>query len=133
MKLLLDTCAFVWLVSAPQRLSRPAKRTLQDAAVDVSVSVVSFWEMSLKRALGKFLLEGMTIEGLVDAVPGHRCELLPLTVQVASTFYRLPLLGSHRDPFDRMLVWQAIRHDLTLVSRDRAMGAYQTAGLQILW
>jgi PIN domain nuclease of toxin-antitoxin system len=131
--LLLDTCTFLWLVNAPQRLSRPARRTLEDATVDVSVSVVSFWEMSLKQALGKFLLEGVTIEGLVEAATAHRCELLPLTVQAAATFHRLPLLGNHRDPFDRMLVWQAIQHELTLVSRDRAMEAYQTAGLRILW
>jgi PIN domain nuclease of toxin-antitoxin system len=131
--LLLDTCTFLWLVNAPQRLSRPARRALQDATVDVSVSVVSFWEMSLKQALGKFLLEGVTIEGLVESAAAHRCELLPLTVQAASTFHRLPLLGNHRDPFDRMLVWQAIQHELTLVSRDRAMEAYQTAGLRILW
>ena len=89
--------------------------------------------MSLKQALGKLFLEGETIEGLVDAAAAHRCELLPLTVQVASTFHHLPLLGSHRNPFDRMLVWQAIQHDLTLVSRDRAMEAYQTQGLKILW
>ena len=74
-----------------------------------------------------------TIEGLVDAAAAHRCELLPLTAQVASTFHHLPLLGRHRDPFDRMLVWQAIQHHLTLVSRDRAMEAYQTEGLKILW
>jgi hypothetical protein len=47
----------------------------------------------------------------------------------ASTFHHLPLLGRHRDPFDRMLVWQATQHDLTLVSRDRAMEPYQTEGL----
>jgi PIN domain nuclease of toxin-antitoxin system len=117
----------------PQRLSRPARRVLQDATVEVSVSAVSFWEMSLKQALGKLFLEGETIEGLVNAAAAHRCELLPLTVQVASTFHHLPLLGRHRDPFDRMLVWQAIQHDLTLVSRDRAMEAYQTEGLKILW
>jgi len=89
--------------------------------------------MSLKQALGKLTLEGETIEGLVHAAAAHRCELLPLTVQVASTFHHLPLLGRRRDPFDRMLVWQSIQHDLTLVSRDRAMEAYQTEGLKILW
>jgi PIN domain nuclease of toxin-antitoxin system len=131
--LLLDTCAFLWLVHAPQRLSRPARRVLQDATVEVYVSAVSFWEMSLKQALGKFSMESESIEGLVEAAAAHHCELLPLTPKVASTFYHLPLLGRHRDPFDRMLVWQAIQHDLTLVSRDRAMEPYQTEGLKILW
>ena len=111
----------------------PARRVLQDATVEVSVSAVSFWEMSLKQALGKLSLEGETIEGLVDAAAAHHCELLPLTAKVASTFHHLPLLGKHRDPFARMLVWQAIQHDLTLVSRDRVMEPYQTEGLKILW
>ena len=82
--------------------------------------------MSLKQALGKLFLEGETIEGLVNAAGAHRCELLPLNVEVASTFHHLPLLGRHRDLFDRMLVWQAIQQDLTLVSRDRAMEAYRS-------
>ena len=133
MALLLDTCAFLWLVNAPRRLSGPARRVLQDATVQVSGSAVSFWEMSLKQALGKLSLEGETIEGLVDAAAAHHCELLPLTAKVASTFHHLPLLGRHRDPFDRMLVWQAIQHDFTLVSRDCAMEPYQTEGLKILW
>jgi PIN domain nuclease of toxin-antitoxin system len=86
-----------------------------------------------REALGKLSLEDVTIEGLVDAAAAHHCELLPLTAEVASTFHHLPLLGKHRDPFDRMLVWQAIQHDLTLVSRDRVMEPYQTEGLKILW
>ena len=77
MTLLLDTCAYLWLLIAPERLSRPVRRTLQDAAVEVSVSAVFFWEMSLKQALGKLLLEGETIEELVKAAAAHRCELLP--------------------------------------------------------
>ena len=89
MTLLLDTCAFLWLVYAPQRLSKPARRVLQDATVEVSVSAVSFWEMSLKQSLGKLFLEGETIEGLVNAAAVHRSELLPLTVEVASTFHHL--------------------------------------------
>jgi PIN domain nuclease of toxin-antitoxin system len=78
--LLLDKCAFLWLVRAPQRVSRPARRVVQDGTVEISVSAVSFWEMSLKQALGKLLLEGETIEGLVNAAATHGCELLPLTV-----------------------------------------------------
>ena len=60
-------------------------------------------------------------------------EVLPLATEVASTFHQLPRVGEHRDPFDRMLVWQAIRQSMVLVSRDRAMSAYQACGLSLLW
>jgi PIN domain nuclease of toxin-antitoxin system len=59
--------------------------------------------------------------------------VLPLTVEVASTFHQLPRIGEHRDPFERLVVWQAIRENMVLVLRDRAMSAYQTCGLSLLW
>jgi len=132
-KLLLDTCSLIWMVQEPARLSTPARRALADPANAVFASSISFWEISLKHALGKLSIRG--------AVPGdfpgfafeHRCELLPLAPDVAATFGQLPVLQGHRDPFDRMLVWQAIRADLVLVSRDRAMSGYAPHGLQICW
>lgn len=60
-----------------------------------------------------------------DQIPGYAHSMgltfLPLAAATACTFHQLPKIGKHRDPFDRMLVWQAIREDLVLVSRDRAM------------
>ena len=97
------------------------------------VSTISFWEISLKASIGKLGLTGIS----PDEIPGYALSMgltfLPLAVDTASTFHQLPSIGKHRDPFDRMLVWQAIREDLVLVSRDRAMDAYGACGLSLVW
>ena len=97
------------------------------------VSTVSFWEISLKASIGKLGLTGIS----PDEIPGYALSMgltfLPLAADTASTFHQLPRIGKHRDPFDRMLVWQAIREDLVLVSRDRAMSSYETCGLSLVW
>ena len=95
--------------------------------------MVSFWEVSLKVSLGKLSLSGIS----ADEIPAYALSMgltfLPLTADTACTFHQLPKIGKHRDPFDRMLVWQAIREDLVLVSRDRAMSAYEPCGLSLVW
>ena len=97
------------------------------------VSVVSFWEVSLKTSIGKLGLAGIS----PDRIPGYALSMgltfLPLAADTACTFHQLPRIGKHRDLFDRMLVWQALRQDLVLVSRDRAMEAYEACGLGLVW
>lgn len=133
MKLLLDTHALLWSIIEPDRLSPEARSAITDPASQVVVSAVSFWEISIKTALGKLRLEEVTPEQLVDFAQQQGFELLPLDPRLAASFSRLPVAPQHRDPFDRMLVWQAISLGYTLVSRDRKIAEKQTEGLRILW
>ena len=133
MKLLLDTHALLWSIIEPDRLSPEARSAITDPASQVVVSAVSFWEISIKTALGKLRLEEVTPEQLVDFAQQQGFELLPLDPRLAASFSRLPVAPQHRDPFDRMLVWQAISLGYTLVSRDRKITEKQTEGLRILW
>ena len=104
MNCLLDTHTFLWAAMSPQRLSQDAQASILDVANDICVSVVTISrEVSLKFA-----------------------------AEDASTFHQLPRF-QHKDPFDRMLVWQAIRQNLTLVSKDSALQQYQTHGLRVVW
>jgi PIN domain nuclease of toxin-antitoxin system len=96
------------------------------------VSVVTFWEISLKFALGKIVLHGTTPQELPDAAIHMGFTLLALAPQDAATFHHLPRL-QHKDPFDRLLVWQSIRQHLTLLSKDTDLRQYQPHGLQVLW
>jgi PIN domain nuclease of toxin-antitoxin system len=98
----------------------------------VLVSAVSFWEISLKCALGKIEIKGASPEDLPGVARAMGFDLLPLDSETASTFFKLPR-EEHRDPFDRMLVWQAIRAELTLVTKDPGMAAYADQGLALLW
>lgn len=133
MRGLIDTHVLLFALARPKRLSAAAARLLRDRHNEVFVSVISFWELSLKVSLGNLPLSGIT----PDQIPGYAHSLgltsLPLAADTASTFHQLPRIGKHRDPFDRMLVWQAIREDLVLISRDRAMEAYEACGLSLVW
>lgn len=133
MRLLLDTCAFLWALQQPRRLSLPAREALQNPENEILVSTVSFWEISLKSALGKLPLSG---GGPAD-MPGYALaagfEILPLDPDTAATVADLRPLPDHRDPFDRMLVWTALQGGLHLVSRDRRMSGYLGDGLKICW
>jgi PIN domain nuclease of toxin-antitoxin system len=129
---LLDTHAFLWAVFAPEKLSRKARGTIADGSVEVWLSPVSLWEISLKFALGKLELQGCAPEDLVAVAAEMGLGLLPADALEMASFHRLPRL-SHKDPFDRMLVWQAIRRDLTLISKDGALPDYQAMGLKTLW
>jgi len=130
--LLLDTHAFLWAAMDPQRLSGTVKATLREPGSDARVSCVSFWEISLKLAVGKLELTGTTPEALPDVARQMGFEVVPLAEREAASFHLLPR-ELHRDPFDRMLAWQAICHGWTLVSRDPELRGYSEHGLRLLW
>jgi PIN domain nuclease of toxin-antitoxin system len=132
MNLLLDTHGFLWSLFTPDKLSKAAVREIKSPNNDVAVSVVTFWEISLKYALGKLELTGVKPEELPDFAGQMNLEILPLTAAEASSFHKLPKL-SHKDPFDRIIIWQAIQQKMTLVSKDRDFKAYRKFGLRTFW
>ena len=123
MNCLLDTHTFLWAAMDPEKLSRRARVTILDAANDIHVSVVTFWEVSLKFALGKMALQGTTPEELPDAASQMGFTLLALAPQDASTFYQLPRF-QHKDPFDRILICQAIAGGMTILTPDSHISRY---------
>ncbi|MCD6197190.1 MAG: type II toxin-antitoxin system VapC family toxin [Deltaproteobacteria bacterium] len=132
MNLLLDTHGFLWSLFSPDKLSRAAVCEIKSPNNDVAVSVVTFWEISLKYALGKLELTGVKPEELPNFASQMNLEILPITVAEASSFHKLPRL-SHKDPFDRIIIWQAIQRKMNLVSKDRDFKAYRKFGLRTFW
>ena len=119
MKVLLDTHALLWWVTDDPRLSDAARNAILNA--DVAVSVASLWEIEIKRGLGRIDVDTRELIREVGQTEGFRMlEIRPTHVL---TLGELPLL--HRDPFDRMLIAQAIRDRLTLVTRDEAIHRYE--------
>ncbi len=129
---LLDTHALLWAVNAPHRLSEAAREVIASVDEEVCTSALSVWEVSLKFALGKLDLRGLTPDDVLQVASEAGFALVDRSAAEAATFYRLPP-GTHRDPFDRMLAWQAIRRGFTLVSRDPRLRAYEANGLRLLW
>lgn len=115
MRLLLDTHIFIWAVTDSPKLSHEARRQIL-AADEVYVSAASIWEIAIKSGLGK--IEGDVVQ-MVSAIEGSGFLELPVTADHAARVADLPL--HHRDPFDRLLVAQAMTEPLTLLTADNVL------------
>jgi len=120
--LLLDTHALLWWVGG-EALSPEAAAAIGDPENLVCVSAASVWEIGIKQALGK-----LTVAGDLDTILAEDFEPVPITFDDARRAAELP--SHHRDPFDRMLVAQALARELTLVSRDPRMDPYEVSVLR---
>jgi PIN domain nuclease of toxin-antitoxin system len=125
MKILLDTCEFLWLVAGDGRLSIQVASAIRDPQNEVFLSVVSFWEISLKHNLGKLPLPQPPAQFVPEQREMH--FISPLALDEASVAQLGALPGLHRDPFDRMLVCQAMAHGLTLATSDALVRRYPVA------
>ena len=128
MRLLLDTHTFLWWLAGNMRLSMKGRLAIEDAGSDVIVSAASAWEITTKHRIGKLPEASAVAQDAAGAIASQGFEELPVTVADAERAGRLP--GPHRDPFDRMLIAQAIRRDLTILSIDEVFDQY---GVNRLW
>lgn len=133
MSFVLDTHSFIWAVLSPEKLPVRVVQILEDRSLVVQVSAISFWQISLKHSVGKLELEGVTPDEFPSLAELTGFRLLPMEPSDLATSWQLPWLGNHKDPFDRMLIWQAIRSKTTLVAKDAAFGQYTAVGLDLLW
>jgi PIN domain nuclease of toxin-antitoxin system len=127
MILLLDSHAFLWFCQNDPRLSSAAKTLIEDPNNRKLVSVASCWEIAIKAGLKKLILGEPSATYLPAALARTGFELLPISVAHATAVEALPL--HHRDPFDRLLVAQAMLEGLSIVSADPAFDAYPTVRL----
>ncbi|MBK6535002.1 MAG: type II toxin-antitoxin system VapC family toxin [Deltaproteobacteria bacterium] len=128
MRLLLDTHVLLWLWLEPERLRPDVIDAVTDAANDVLLSVASAWEISIKSELGKLTLPGPAARWLPAKLASSAIHVLPIEIDHALRAGALP--PHHRDPFDRMLVAQAIEERMLLVTADEAIIPY---GAPMLW
>lgn len=128
MKLLLDTSVFLWYLTADSKLPANVVEKIRLPENAVWLSVVSFWEILVKHQLGKLPLPEAPFTYIPKQRERHAIDSLGLDEKAVSHLPKLPSL--HRDPFDRMLVCQAIEHDLSLVTSDELVQSYP---VKILW
>jgi PIN domain nuclease of toxin-antitoxin system len=122
MRILLDTCTFLWLVSDAHELSDHARELYADPDNEVYLSSVSAWEMAVKYMLGRLPLPEPPERFVPAQRKLHQIDPLQLDEEAALQLTRLPLL--HKDPFDRMLVCQAIIHHLVILTPDDLVNQY---------
>lgn len=129
MRLLLDTHVFLWFISGDARLSEGMRDVIRDLNNDVYLSVVSLWEAIVKYRLGKLPLPQPPYSYLPIQRQKHQIASLSLDEVSVSQLANLPQI--HRDPFDRMLICQALEHGLTVVTVDDAISAYPVSVLSV--
>ncbi len=128
MRLLLDTVAFLWIVEGADQLSAEMRGKFSDAGSETYLSSVSAWEITVKHALGKLPLPEPPERFIPRYRTLHRIETLPFHEEAALHLMRLP--AYHKDPFDRMLICQAIAHGLSIVTPDPLIRRYS---VRTLW
>jgi PIN domain nuclease of toxin-antitoxin system len=127
MKILLDTHVFLWYITADPKLPATFRTAIQDPANEVYLSATSVWEAVIKHALGKLPLPSPPADYLPQQRAAHRIAGLPVDEGAMAHLAGLPAL--HRDPFDRLLIAQALQYGLTLASVDSAVLSYPVAVL----
>ena len=122
MRLLLDTHIFLWFISGDKRLPEYMRDSIRNLDNEVYLSVVSLWEVIIKYQLGKLPLPKPPEDYLPTQRKLHQISSLSLDEASVSQLAKLPLI--HRDPFDRMLICQAMKHGLTIVTVDDVICNY---------
>jgi PIN domain nuclease of toxin-antitoxin system len=128
LRLLLDTHAFLWWLGGDAALSVRAREAMADAANDVFVSAASAWEISTKYRIGKLPGVAVIVADLDATISEQGFHGLAISVRHGQIAGALP--GAHRDPFDRMLIAQAMHETLALVSNEHV---FDTFGVARLW
>lgn len=118
MQILLDTHIFLWCVNDDRQLTKKARSIIKNAT-SVYVSSVSIWEAAIKSKLGKLQVK---IDELVSSIASSGFEELPITASHAANVYHLPDI--HKDPFDRLLISQALSEPLKLITNDIILQQY---------
>jgi PIN domain nuclease of toxin-antitoxin system len=123
-KLILDTHAALWWLAGDKRMGEEAARRVRDETEEVLLSAAVVWEVAIKRGLGKLDAPDAFVGTLLEA----GAQPLPVTLDHAAAAELLP--WHHRDPFDRMLIAQALAEGASVVTRDQIFGSY---GVSIVW
>ena len=125
MKILLDTCTFLWIVSDSPELSEVSRILFREPSNEVYLSAVSVWEISVKYTLGKLPLPQKPEKYIPHQREKHMVDPLALDENSVLQLSRLPRL--HKDPFDRMLIGQAINHGVVILTPDELITQYPVA------
>jgi PIN domain nuclease of toxin-antitoxin system len=125
---LLDTHTFIWWANNDPSLTARAKSVIGDKSNEIFLSAVSTWEMAIKIAIGKLTLAGPLQPFVLSQITQYQFKSLPITYDHTYLVQTLPL--HHNDPFDRLLIAQAMVEGLTILTAD---GKFAPYGIQTLW
>ena len=132
MKYLLDTHTFIWKIADTGKIPAKVFAATENPDNEVFLSSVSLWEIAIKTRRKKLDLGGVSNDEMIDLAERMGIQTLSLTPQEAASYGNLTE-DTHFDPFDRMLIWQAISRKMILVSGDSEFESFKPDGLKLLW
>ena len=127
MRYLLDTHTLLWLLDSPSHIPLATLDKLKDPRNALFISVASLWEIAIRRSVGKLVISRST-QVIIDELPSLSIQLLPILPKHIVYSETLPF--HHRDPFDRLIIAQAITEGYSLISKDRNLPLYP---VKVLW
>lgn len=128
MRYLIDTHIFLWFLEGDQRLSKRVRGLIADNDNEIWISIASLWEITIKTSIGKLTLLKSFAEIIPQQLAENDITVLPINLDDLTVVVNLPL--HHRDPFDRLLIAQAISRNIPLISDDSNFGAYPVT---VIW
>ena len=132
MNYLLDTHAFLWTLAKTGNLSKRALSVIKNLDNAIFVSAVSLWEIAVKMRIQKLNLDTVRPDELIAFAEKMQFQLIDLSTEEAASYYQLNE-PTHNDPFDRMLIWQSILRNMTLISKDKQFKNFIPYGLKLVW
>lgn len=132
MNYLLDTHYILWSLFEPDRITLPVRLVLENETDSKLISGVNLWEISLKYSLGKLELGGTNPAELYETLLEAGFEVADMDNRLLATYFQLPKKDDHKDPFDRLLIWQAIVNGYTLITQDSKIEQYRADGLRLI-
>ncbi len=133
MNCLIDTHVFIWFIMEPEKMSKKALDIIEDGENNIYISPISFWEIAIKNQSKKLDLGRIHVLHLPNIAEQYDFSILTPTPYDYVSISQIPMKENHHDPFDRMLIQQAIRNDLVLISKDEKFRQYEENGLQLMW
>jgi PIN domain nuclease of toxin-antitoxin system len=127
-RIIIDTHVFIWYIQNSDRLPRLVAAQINDSRNDILLSIASIWEMAIKQSTGKLNLGDAYASFIREQMKLNNIELLPVSLEHLEIVTTLPF--HHRDPFDRLLIAQAIAEDIVIISADSAFSLYS---VQRIW
>ena len=127
MNVLLDTHTFIWYIEGNTKLTQKARDIIEISGDKIYLSIISLWEIAIKTGKKQLALQN-EFDDLLDVLNSLEIEILTITFADAQIYKNLPL--HHGDPFDRMIISQAINNSLTIIGCDQSFNDYP---IQILW
>ena len=131
MNYLIDTKYVLWALFEPDRIPKNIIAIFESEKDRKYVSQITLWEISLKYSIGKLEFDNSNPKEVYDNIISSGFEILHLDDNHLVTYFQLSQKNKHKDPFDRMLIWQAINNNLTFITADKKIGDYVADGLRI--